>query len=466
MTVRPAIGRRFTSAYLWLLALTLLAALLLGGGPGWSGERLLVAPALLLALVALARTLGDARREPLRARLLWLLPLLVLGVPTLQLVPLPWSLWAALPGRAALAADLASVLPDPGWMPFSLTPFQTERAIAALCVPCGIYMAALLCGSEQRRKLLSLVMVVAAVGVLVGLLQLAQGPDSPLYFHAVTNHDDAVGLFANRNHQAIFLASLLPVTMGTLMDRLRHAQRPDRDLRVWALTALLLVLAIGATATRSRIGFALLMFSLLVSLAVAWRSRGATAQSRRARLWLQMGVLLAVVLVLQFTLLAFLQRLKGDQAEDLRWQLGREAVALAAPTAGLGYGIGSFPRVHDLLGDAAATTRAYVNHVHDDYLELWLEGGVVAVLLAAVAVALLLRRLVQLWRAQSPGASSGEAPRDRHRGMKLGAAVALAMLALHSALDYPLRTLALECYAALLVAMLVGSVRPGRAVFG
>lgn len=470
MSVRPAMGRRFSSAFFGLCALTLFGALLLGGGPGWSGESLLIVPALCLALVALARALADPAAHPRRRRLLWLLPLLLLGLPALQLVPLPWSLWSSLPGRDALAADLRSAGAATGWRPFTLAPFQTERALASLCIPCGVYMGALLIGGEPRRRLLSLVMGVAAVNVLLGLLQLAQGPDSPLYFHPVTNRDDAVGLFANRNHLASFLASLLPVTLGTLADRLRHAERPERDLRVWALTALLLLLAVGATATRSRVGFALLLLGLALSVAVAWRARRSDPQARRARLWLQLGALLAAVLVVQFTLLAFVQRVQADQAEELRWQLGREALQLAAPTLGLGYGIGSFARVHDLLGDAAAATRAYVNHVHDDYLELWLEGGAVALLLAAAALVLLARRLRQLWRANAPGSVAGGTPRDPrrdpHRGLKLGAAVALALLALHSAFDYPLRTLAIECYAALLVALLVGSVRPGQAPSG
>jgi O-antigen ligase len=465
MAARPGIGRRLAGAYFWLTALTLAGALVLGGSDNWRGERILILPALLLAAVAMLRVAGDSTVDPLRARLFWLLPLMLLAVPALQLVPLPGALWSALPGRGQLAADLQRELGTSGWRPLSLTPFQTERALQALCVPCGLFMAASVLGGAERRRLLNVVLLIGGLSVPLGLFQIIDGPDSPLYFYTISNRDDAVGLFANRNHLASLLASLLPVTIGVLMDRVRHVTRPERDLRVWSLTALGVLLAVGATATRARIGFVMLMLSIVAAALVAWRFRRREPAARRLRVWLRLGAVLALALIAQYTLYAFLQRLQSEQAEDLRWQLAGETLRLAAPARGLGFGIGSFPRIHDRLGDAVTDTRAYINHVHDDYLELWLEGGVPALLLAAAAVAALLWQLLRQWRAQTSRSGADEAPHDSHRGTHLGAAFALLLLALHSAVDYPLRTLAIEAYAALLAALLVGSVRPGRPLF-
>ncbi len=44
-----------------------------------------------------------------------------------------------------------------------------------------------------------------AGSALLGLLQLANGPGSSLYFYEETNRTEAVGFFANRNHFAAMI---------------------------------------------------------------------------------------------------------------------------------------------------------------------------------------------------------------------------------------------------------------------
>ena len=459
MIERPNHGRRSAIVLFWLAAATLFGALVLGGGPGWRAEQLLIPPALLTIVMAVIRLVREPSLEPSQARLVWLLPLLLLSIPILQLIPLPGPVWTHLPGRVSLAVDLQGVLGDPGWRPLSLTPFQTEAALELLCVPCAVYMAGMALPSDLRRRLLDMVLAVAAISALLGLLQVIQGPDSSLYFHAVTNRGYAVGLFANRSHLASFLASLLPVAIGMLMDRARHVARTERDLRVWCLTALVILLAVAATATRARIGFVMLTLSAVAAILVAWRTRRRGGSGRRAQIWLRIGALLALVLIVQYTLFAFLPRLEGGDPVDPRWRLARETVLLATPVRGVGYGIGSYPRVHDLVGASVADTRVYVNHAHDDYLELWLEAGVPAVLLAAAAVAALVWQLLRQWRNLGRPPRPHDPSHDTHRALRFGATFGLLLLALHSAVDYPLRTLALESYAGLLVALVV---RPRR----
>ena len=50
-----------------------------------------------------------------------------------------------------------------------------------------------------------------AVAIVLGLWQMLEGPDSPLYFYTLSNRGLAVGWFANRNHLASFLASCVPM---------------------------------------------------------------------------------------------------------------------------------------------------------------------------------------------------------------------------------------------------------------
>ncbi len=109
----------------------------------------------------------------------------------------------------------------------------------------------------------------------------------------------------------------LPVTAGLLSDRLRLVEHGARDLRVWLLTALIVVLAVGVTATGSRAGFAMLMLSVLAGALVMWRGGRHEGRSS-ARIWLKVGGAVAGLIIVQFTLFALLARLQADPAEDYR----------------------------------------------------------------------------------------------------------------------------------------------------
>jgi O-antigen ligase len=430
------------------------------GGQGWTGERLLALPALALGLAAIWRV--ETSATPLRRHLFYLAPVLLLALPLLQLFPVPWPLWVHLPGRQALAAAMTTAGVAPQWLHWSLAPFETERMLESLLVPAGLFMAAQLLTTAQRRQLLALVLAFAALNVFLGLLQLLNGPASGLYFYVNTSRGDAVGLFANRNHMASLLATVLPVATGMLVDRLRHRSHAARDLRVWLLSALLMLLAVGVTATRSRAAFALLMCSVVGSSLVVWSARRHGSGWMASLPWLRLSAVLSVALIVQYTLFALLTRLRADPLDDLRWRLAAQTLAVAAPAYGLGMGFGSFLHAYDQVGAASAAFHEYINHAHNDYTELWLEGGVPALLLMVLALYWLGAQLQRQWRAQHVGPEVPAAERDHHRGLALGAAFALLLLALHSAIDYPLRTLALQGYAALLAAVLVGTRQPPR----
>ena len=429
-------------------AATLLLALFLGGGQGWVGEDLLALAGLGLIAAATHRALTH-ETDPKRLRWLFGLPLVLVALPILQLVPLPPAIWTHLPGREPLVADMVAAGVTPGWAQWTLDARATERILWSAVVPIGIFMAAATLHGPLQRRLARLAVAFAGFSTLVGLWQLMEGPSSRLYFYEITNRNSAVGFFANRNHLASLLAVSLPVTAGLLSDRLRQVEHGVRDLRVWLQTALIVVLAVGVTATGSRAGFFMLMLAVLAGALVLWRA-GRHEGGSSARAWLKVGGAVAGLIIVQFTLFALLARLQADPAEDYRAVMTPQTLQAAAPVSGVGYGLGTFVQAYDELGDAAADQREYVNHAHNDFVELWLEGGLPALLLAAAAVVLALRALARTLRRPT------DDPDDRHssfRGLTLASVLGLALLLLHSGADYPLRTLSLAGCAALLAAM-------------
>ena len=89
---------------------------------------------------------------------------------------------------------------------------------------------------------------------------------------------------------------------------------------------------------------------------------------------------------------------------------------------------------------------AYFNHAHNDYLEVWLESGLMG---AAAIIAMVAWFLSATWRAWRPGNSS----------VARGASIGVLALATVSWVDYPLRTESLAVLFAFLLAAMTPSGR-------
>ena len=97
-----------------------------------------------------------------------------------------------------------------------------------------------------------------------------------------------------------------------------------------------------------------------------------------------------------------------------------------------GSGMGSFVEAYQLAEPLSYLHPTYVNHMHNDWLEIPLTGGLPAVLILLAAIAFYFIGSANLWRRKD---------RDR-RAVKIArlASVLIATIVLASAADYPLRT--------------------------
>jgi O-antigen ligase len=418
-----------------------------GGGRGGLGDT--AAQVLALVLFAWLSWLGLADRLVWRAPA-WVrwLPALAFALPLFQLLPAPEWLWTLGKGRALLASQLAAAgvsLPHR----ISLDPFATETALWSLLPASALFLAVLTLRRGTQVFLLALLMLLALGNVFLGMGQVSGGVDSPLRLYEHTNLDQAVGFFANRNHFASLLVMCLPLALALTASAAasRLEGRSISPLRVLLGCTLVVILIVGIALSRSRAGVLLGMLAVLGSLPIV-TSLGPQKGARRL---LALAMAVAALFVVQFSLIGVVHRIDVASLDDGRLRYTTLTLEAARDYAPLGSGLGTFRNAYQPYEIRDGNPGRYiVNHAHDDYAELLLEGGVLALVLLAVGLSAWGRQGWRAFRAKSRdgnGAAAGSILLTR--ACWWGATLGL----LHSAMDYPLRTTAAMCAFALLAAV-------------
>lgn len=439
-----------------VLAGLLVATFVMGGASRADVQSL----ALLRPLACLAAAAGliGLDRATLRA---WRVPFLLLGGLALlmvaQLVPLPPSLWTQLPDREAIRQlDSAVGLAD-AWRPITLSPMRTLNSLASLVVPFAVLVLFCQLGDAHRRQILLLLVALAVTGGVLGLAQVMAGGGSNFHFYAVTHRGEAVGLFANRNHHAVFMSAAMLVALHLAMDR-RRAE--------WDLTSILCVAAaalffLSAVTSVSRAGLisagVALPLIALVLPAGAQRSGNETGPSWLDRRWVRTG-LFALPALGVFILVALEERspalarlLAGDALEGGRAKILPEILRMARDFQPFGTGFGAFEQAYRMREPAALMEPNYFNHAHNDWVQLAIEGGVGGVALLALALAAMMLRFTRLVRGRD-----GADAISRSRAW-LGLAV-LVVAGFASFVDYPLRTPALMAVGTIAFCLFIGPI--------
>lgn len=425
-------------------------ALVFGGATtqGHASDALVQLASLPLLGVALMRLATQPRLR--RAAFPLVLLAAILALPLLQLIPLPPILWTQFPGRAGMVEVFALIdRPLPCW-PLSMDPSATFGSFLSLLPAAAIFLAVLSTDVRDRRAMTLGLIGFAVLTVVIGLAQLAQGPGSPLRFHAITNFDSSVGFFANRNHYAALLCATLPLTLAWAIHSAGTAG-PERRMLTLVFGSISVLLLLGAALSLSRAG--IILATVALGSGILLLDFGQARESRRSvwRLMIVIGAI-AVVMIANYALSGLLSRFATSGIDDYRvliWSITRAAIASVFP---VGAGFGTFRPLYLASDRPEALTGAYVNRAHNDWLELVLEAGLPAILLMLAFAAWFVRSAFRAWR--------GHASEPARLDVKLvrAATLSIAILLVHSVVDYPLRTTAGQMVFAFLCALLVAPV--------
>jgi O-antigen ligase len=375
----------------------------------------------------------------------------------LQLIPLPSAIWPSLPQRDVIYDVSKNLDLQNAWRPISLVPSRTLNSLLSLSVPAAALMLFASLDAAARKHVPLIIIATGIASMLLGLLQVAGPADGPLYTYDITNNGVMVGLFANRNHHAVFLACLLPLAAGLLFDRLsrKNAGKIDQNFLFIAATIALMVFVLPyVLLTGSRAGTLMAIAGLLMA-ALLWgiwlrqegyrtiespaaKGRGAIRRAAFLRkislVPIVSGIVLAgvaaAVLLGRASALNRYQQL--SEVEELRAQTFPVLTQMAETHFVFGAGFGSFEWLYKMWEPGELLMTNYLNQAHNDAAQWIIEGGLPAM---AILGAL-------LWMV---GGRVTEIVSDlRHRRgisfVRIAASFVVLIIFAASVADYPLRT--------------------------
>lgn len=427
-----------------MISLFLVSAVVLGGAsaPSSLGAAIL----RILSAAVLAILIWRMRQKgAFPVALVWGV-CSVLALAAFQLIPMPMAMWDALPGRTLIDEGLEPGAMPQAWFPMSLNPMSTARAVLA-GLPL-LTMLALMATTltDEVERVSWVVLPVVLLSWALGVLQMVGGPESALYLHAITNRGLAVGFFANANHLATLLVIGTPIA-AMLIEKTLKGRNLATGYAFIALAAYIGLAALGITLTGSVAGILLLPVAALPSLFLL------PGEKPRTRAFGGLSSIAVAAAAIFFSIGVLGTSLdEGALSRPGIWRTTWEGIETFWP---LGSGLGTFPTVYPVFENPNELTSRFVNHAHNDYLELLFEAGIAGAILMLAALASWVFATVAVWRHG-----------DSVTAWARAASIVLGILLVHSVFDYPLRTPALMVVAGFYGFVLARGVRAARATQG
>ena len=379
----------------------ILVAMLIGGGAAqglWSDHiiEILLVPALFFGLSGA----GKSR----------------LGIPARILVLCTFALLLAqfIPFQRPLP-DVAGLL-ERGTSPaFSRDIGNSlEAALFAVGV-LGFFLYLSKFSTDLLERLPRFMLVGFFVNFAVMVVQLSFDKRIPI--GNILPFEITAGLFGNQNHASTLIYCIIPVFAYLFIAR-------NRRLVIYVGLIALVVAVLTAQGSRAGMGIS----AGLGVLCFAWFLAPQSSWLVRSVQFLAAGLVVVFIVLLPFN-----PDWLGDDPRSTTFVNTMQAVKAYWP---YGSGLGTFINIYPAFEPIANVDAYYVNHAHSDYLELMLEGGAMALILIAAFLMLVLKNMYR-----TPFSSA--------------AGIAILSIAIHSAVDYPLRTFGIAILVAFFAAVVL-----------
>ncbi|HEV8334807.1 MAG TPA: O-antigen ligase family protein [Candidatus Polarisedimenticolia bacterium] len=442
-----------------LLVIVAVAPLPFGSVEPWAYSPLELSVALVGLLFMYRLFLFPGTRVHFASLLL--APLGFLLLMGFQLVPLPPAALRAispgtagfygktLPGYAATTRDIAATdaavlgqapVAPVAWRPISQVPSAT-RTYLLKGIAFTVFLFLLINQFRTARQVRVLLYVFVGMGTFeafYGLLEYLSGHQHIFTYQKRYYLEAATGTFINRNHFAAFLEMSLLVALGLLFSRLRTPAMTETwrerllgltDRRASLNLTLILciaILVIGLVLSYSRAGIILGLGSAVLFCLLQFRQGWSLRKTLLIAL-LAVAVLIPAYGVGYWTLTGRYSVLTTEfSAPGGRLAVWRKTLEIVRDFPVLGTGVGTFQHVFPRYREA--TTTAFYDYTHNDYLQVLSESGLAGGALLALGIACVAR----LWWRSARGRVAGQV-------LLTACGLGLSAVALHELFDFGLQ---------------------------
>lgn len=329
---------------------------------------------------------------------------------------------------------------------WSIVPEKTRWLFNSELLIFSIFALSIALVSSRRRlkQLLTVILIVGVFHSLVGIIAKYGGITLVDILQLDGHFTAARGWFINRNHFAAFISLCLVSALAMQVKSLMSVKRERPIAMVLAQfmsyqIAYIFALTVGIIAivlSQSRAGFLAFFLSLILVLIVF--GKGGSTKSlgfrRRNLIFPAAVIVLAVILYFGGDLL---RRFSSDALFGERlsqWSLTWQAIEQAWL---FGYGGNSYADVFQVFRGYQDFRQVVFNQAHNDYLHIWLEQGLVGLVLWLGLIAIALRAAFRGFRTSASRFS---------QAVLISVSVVIIAALAQSAVDFNLQILNIRVY--------------------
>ncbi|MEE9351778.1 MAG: O-antigen ligase family protein [Thiotrichaceae bacterium] len=346
----------------------------------------------------------------------------------LYLIPAPEAMWETLPGRG-LYADVASFISAQGvevaYPSLSLIPENTKRALFYLIPLLALFLVTMSLPKSNVHSLVIVLFVIVIIETGLGIVQYASGVD--IFYIGNDEHGNtASGTYRNRDHFVGLIELVLPLVIGMLVASFSPSSNRSRGSLLsgtLTLTLLVVLMILVSFFSASRAGIGLVVLGLMIS-AFAFSHHVGKVKSFG---FLLIASIVGVAVAFKVGVVPILNRFASDPMEDERWRIFENTQRAITDMLPWGSGPGTFPEMYRAY--QPIEQHNFVNHAHNDYLEIISDMGLLGGIIIGAFVLLYLVRWFYIFRGQSQGL---------FKNLQIGAGIGMFLLLLHSFVDFNL----------------------------
>ena len=348
------------------------------------------------------------------------------------LLPIPENYWHLLPHHE-FYTEVVDWLKSKNITPtftLSLIPNETQKSLLTLIPAIAIFLATSHFEKNHLKQLVMIFLGVASLEAALGLIQYSSNnPD--FFFGIKANGNAAQGTYFNRDHFAFLMETCLPFSISYTLHSIGKHKKMDssyfsfKSNQFLIFISISLLIVLGGIFSLSRTGILLIAAAILLSSVFFARHIGGRQSASIT------GIISTITIgfITSIGLIPILNRfIEQDPLADGRWDIWQYTIVGIKAFFPVGSGPGTFPDVYRAF--QPLEQQGFINHAHNDYLELMFDMGLAGMVIIGGFFLLYLYGWVKLW----------DKPWDEEHLMQNAAGISILLLLLHSLTDFNLHT--------------------------